>query len=465
MSRLLVPRRHGALWVLPGAAGAAAWLRRQGLRAGDRLGLGLPPSPAAAELIQAAALLGVVLAPFHHRLDAAALARQAVDARLAAAVADPDHPLAAARPGCLALPDAWPASDHLPDSLPAGGDEALLVWTSGTTGAARAARLPARALAHALGASCTHLGLSADDTWLGCLPLDHIAGLGTVLRQLVAGYRLALHPRFDAAAIDAAWDGDGITGASLVPTQLHRLVAARGGRPWPPRLRLLLIGGAALDPALAAACAGLGLAPCQTWGLSECCAMVTAQRPGRGDRHAGPPIPGMTVVARDDAGAPLPAGAAGRLAVRGPALFLGYAGGADGGPGADGWWTTGDRGAVHADGCVEVLGRADEVVVCGGEKVDPLQVEARLAAHPAVAEAAVAGMADAEWGQVPVALLVARGDPPDAAAFAAWLAGHLPGPWRPRRWRWTAALPRTALGKVRRAAVAGAVDSPENTGR
>jgi O-succinylbenzoic acid--CoA ligase len=453
MSWSLVPRRHGALWVLPEAAGALAWLRACGLRPGDRLGLGLPPGAMGAALIQAAVLEGVVLVPFHHRLDRTAIATQAADARLAAVVSDPAHPLAAVHSGCLRLPPAWPAAVPLPEHLPDHDQEALVVWTSGTTGAARAARLPARALAHALHASCAHLGLGPADVWLGCLPIDHIAGLGTVLRQLVAGYRLALHPRFDAAAIDAAWESDGITGASLVPTQLHRLVAERAGRRWPARLRLLLTGGGALDPTLAAACAALGVAPCQTWGLSECCAMVTAQRPGRDDAGAGPPIPGMAVRAQDEQGRPLPAGAAGVLAVRGPGLFLGYDHGG-GGPAADGWWTTGDRGLVDATGCVQVLGRQDEVVVCGGEKIDPLQVEARLAAHPAVAEALVGGLADPEWGQVPAALLVARGAPPDDREFTAWLAAHLPGPWRPRRWAWVESLPRTALGKPLRREVA-----------
>jgi acyl-CoA synthetase (AMP-forming)/AMP-acid ligase II len=459
MSWSLTPRRHGALWTLPGTAGALAWLRAAGLRAGDRLGLGLAPTPAAAELIQAAVLGGIVLVPFHQRLDADAIAAQVAVAGLAGACADPGHPLARAWPACLAPPAAWPADADLPAALPAGEREALVVWTSGTTGSARAVRLPARALAHALAASCAHLGLGQRDVWLGCLPLDHIAGLGTVLRQLVAGYRLELHPRFDAAAIDAAWEPAGITGASLVPTQLHRLVAARAGRPWPAALRLLLTGGGPLDPALAAACAALGRAPCQTWGLSECCAMVTAQRPGQRDQGAGTPIPGMAVVALDGDGQPLPAGASGQLAVRGPALFTGYDPPHPGGPGDDGWYRTGDRGLVDAAGWVQVLGRCDEVVVCGGEKIDPLQVEARLAAHPAVAAALVAGAGDAEWGQVPVALLVAQGVPPSDADFAQWLADHLPGPWRPRRWAWVAELPLTALGKPRRAAVAAAVDA------
>lgn len=457
MSWRLDAQPCGPLWCLPGTAGALAWLRALDLPAGARLGLGLGPSPRAAELLQAALLGGICVVPFNRRLDAAALAGQAARAGLAAVVAEAGHPLAAARPDARPLPAAWPDPIPPPTALPDGEAEALVLFTSGTTGAAKAVRLPRRALAHALAASCAHLGLGRADTWYGCLPLDHIAGIGTVLRQLVAGYRLVLAPRFDAAGASADLTAHGITAASLVPTQLHRLLAVRGGTPWPATLRLLLVGGAACDDDLAAACTAHGLAPCRTWGLSEACAMAAAQRPGRDDRHAGPPLPGMAVRAEDGEGHPLPAGAIGVLALRGPGLFLGYDQG--GGTDADGWFRTGDRGAVHADGCVQVLGRRDEVIVCGGEKIDPGTVEARLLRHPAVAEAAVGALADAEWGAVPAALLVARGAPPADAALRAWLDAHLPGPWRPRRWRWVAALPRTPLGKLRRSAVAGLLAS------
>lgn len=443
-------------WRLPGAPAAWAWLHGLGLPPGARLGLGLPVDMRTAELIQAAVLGGLCLVPFNHRLDPATLAEQAQRAHLTAVVADPGHPLATACPHHLRLPIAWPPPRDL---LPPSGDgasEALVLFTSGTTGPAKAVRLPRRALAHALAASCDHLALGPQEVVYGCLPLDHIAGIGLVLRQLVAGYRLVLSPRFDAHAATADLAAQAITAISLVPTQLHRLLKARGGTPWPDALRLLLVGGGPLDADIATACAALGRTACQTWGLSEACAMVTAQRPGHADAGAGYPLPGMAVRTQDMDGHPLPTGTPGILAIHGPALFLGYDGG--GGPDAAGWFATGDRGVVGADGCVHVLGRHDDVIVCGGEKIDPGEVEARLRGHPAVAEALVGALPDREWGQIPAALLVARDRDrvPDPAAFAAWLEEHLPGPWRPRRWRWmdADALPRTALGKPRRTAVA-----------
>ena len=427
---LIVPVRRDGLWLAPDIDQAAARLAELDLQHGDRLGVGLPDTPATVALIQAAYVAGVVLVPFNRRLDADTIREQAQRARLRQVLTVGDHPLA-----------SWPLPT--PSARPVLSDdqeehESLILFTSGTTGPAKAARIPRRAVQHALSASCARLGLTADDVWLGCLPLDHIAGIGNALRMLACGYRLVQLPRFDAGEVNRCLDDESITGLSLVPTQLHRLIAARGRKPWPASLRTILVGGGPLAADLRQRCVDLGCAPRQTYGLTECCAMVTCQTEAGED--CGPALDGLELRLVEEV-----------IAVRGPTVFLGYEGEA-GGPDPDGWFVTGDHGALDSAGRLTVLGRRTDLIISGGENIYPAQVEARLRAIPGVVEVAVVGLPDAEWGQVVAAVVVGDGKPATDQAWLEGLAG-LPGPWRPKRWVWATELPRTALGKVQRGAL------------
>ncbi len=430
-----------------GTGGARAWLAEHGLL-GRRLGLVAANRPAVAQLIAAAARAGTTLVLFNHRLLpgelAAQIARSALDA---CAMAD-NVDLPVGVPG-LSLPETYDGDDELPVSDDA--DAGLVVFTSGTSGPAKAARLSWATLRRAAQDAATHLDLSRGDVWLACLPLDHIGGASIVLRAAVTGMRLRLLERFASEAIADELDGGAITGTSLVPTMLHRLVAGRA-RPWHPRLRTLLIGGGTLAPALANACTALGVAPAPSYGLTEAASQVCTVRPGATApaRCVGWPLPGVEVeIAAPDGDGH------GVITVRGPHLFAGYEeqGRLVAPHPAPAWFATGDLGWLGPHG-LTVLGRRDEVIVTGGEKVSPDEIEAILAEHPAVAAAAVCGVPDAEWGQIVVAGLVARGTPPADDCFAAWLASRLAGFRRPRRWRWLPDLPRTALGKPRRLALA-----------
>ncbi len=416
----LVPGRGAAGWWLPGAAEAATWLRRQA-RPGARIVLRAPPSAATAALIQGAWAAGVCLVPINRRLG---------DAEAAPLIA-------------RAAPDVvlgeLPAFSGTGDP---GGDDhdpaapALVLFTSGTTGEPKAVRLSRRALRAAAGAACLRLGLEQGDTWCACLPLDHIGGIGIVLRSLLTGYAIHLHDRFDAAAVRADLD-NGATGTSLVPTMLHRLATAA----WAPALRVLLIGGGPLDRALAQRTAELGVAPCQTYGLSECASQVCTLAPAEaaaGLGTAGTPVAGMEVSLTRD----------GAIRVRGSSLMDGY----EGRPSpfdADGWFTTGDLGSFDGAGRLTVLGRADEVIVTGGEKVAPHEVEACLTGIPGIREALVYGLPDPEWGRRVCALLVADADPVTDDVIRTRLA-DLADFKRPKRWRWVGELPRNGMGKVRR---------------
>ncbi len=424
-------------WLLPGVGGALAWLRGAGLDQGARLGLCRANSPAVAALLQAAPLVGVTLVLINHRLNRDEQRRQADAARLDR-FADAE----------LELPETF-ADAPLAAPTPLAGDQAMLVlFTSGTSGAPKAARLTRRALDAAVGAAVARLTLSRDDAWLACLPLDHIGGAMTVLRAGACGARVLLMDRFEATAADAALER--ASGASVVPTMLHRLIAARGGRPWPARLRRLLTGGGPLDGGLAAAATALGLPPSQTYGLTECASMATlADGPG----DAGTPLPGLELriaAAQDDG--------VGRIELRGPMLFAGYErdGALDGARAPDAWFDTGDLGALDDRGRLTVRCRRTDLILSGGENIYPAQVEAALTRHPAIADAAVFAQPDAEWGQIVVALMVARGEPPGDDRVTAHVIETLAPFQRPRHWRWLIDLPRTANGKVARGALADA---------
>ncbi|MBA3937813.1 MAG: AMP-binding protein, partial [Planctomycetes bacterium] len=224
---------------------------------------------------------------------------------------------------------------------------------------------------------------------------------------------------------------------------------------WPAPLRTILTGGGPLDAELIARCTALGVAPSQTYGLTEAASQVCTLLPEEAGAHpgsAGRALPGMALRIRDDAGAAAPAGAVGEILVRGPGLFSGYeqTDGTLSPPPADGWFATGDLGEVDAAGFLTVHCRRTDLILSGGENLYPAEIEGVLAAHPGVADVAVVPSPDLEWGQVPIALLVARHAPLPDADLAAWIAARLPGFKRPRRWTWVDVLPRTATGKLQR---------------
>ena len=425
-------------FTLPGTGGACHWLADHGVRTGQRIAVLSSNCPALCSLIQASSIFGIDLVLLNRRLLAHDITEQLAvlpcDVLIVGSDAQPPTGLP-----LLRLPESF-ADEALP-AIHADDHHALVVFTSGTSGPAKPIRLPWPRLRLAAEAARQHLGLHAEDRWLACLPLDHIGGASLALRAAWSGCHLRLLQRFDAAAIDADLQSCAITGASLVPTMLHRLITQRAKQPWPRSLRCLLIGGAALSPALADACAALGLAACATYGLSEAASMACAQRPTDSHRPAhrvGSPLPGieLRLLEPDSDGV-------GIIALRGAHLTPGF---------EQHWLTTGDLGRLHADG-LEVLGRRDDVIVCGGEKVAPDQVESVLCQHPAIAEALVAGCPDVEWGQIVVAALVARDATPSDAELSAWLTVHFSSHRRPRRWQWLSELPRTSLGKPQRAAV------------
>jgi len=312
--------------------------------------------------------------------------------------------------------------------------DALVLATSGTTGEPKGVVLTHQALAASAAATHARLGVDPErHRWLACLPLAHVGGLSVVTRALLKGVPLEVHDGFRAAAVAeaaarAAAEGRGLL-VSLVATALRRVDPG-----WFERVLL----GAAAPPA------ELPANVVVTYGMTETASGVV---------YDGWPLEGVEVRLGDGQ-----LGQPGEILVRGPMLLRTYRHGpAPFLPG--GWFPTGDAGSFGPSGELTVQGRLAEVIVTGGEKVWPAAVERVLAEQPGVAEAAVIGVPDPEWGQAVVALVVPEtpGSPPRLEALAEVAKAEL-APWAaPKRLVLVDALPRTGSGKIARAALAALV--------
>ena len=392
---LAVETADGALTYAELLARARAGATR--FAAGDRVAILLPPGLDFAIALHACLLAGAAALPVDLRLGDRERATQ-----LAGAAAVVDAP----------LPTSATASHAF---VP--GEAALVVHTSGTTGSPRRVKLTvANVLANALGCAVA-LGHDRRERWLCPLPLSHVGGLMVLLRSVIAGTTVVL----DHAG------RDDVTIASLVPTQLARLLEA-GARPGPD-LRVIMLGGAPADPTLLVRARAAGWPVAPTYGLTQTCSAVTVAEPGDVET-SGAPLPGIDVAIAHD----------GEILVHGPTV----AGG--------GTLRTGDLGRLDARGRLVVSGRKVDTIVSGGENVMPAEVEAALLAHPAVAEAGVFGRPDAEWGEAVTAVVVLR-EPAEPAALRAHCAERLAGFKVPKRIEVRDALPRNASGKLLRRAL------------
>lgn len=347
-----------------------------------------------------------------------------------------------------------------PEAPPDGMNDGALcsvLFTSGSSGTLKA--VPHRWGNHRASAmgSAANLGVRDDDNWLCLIPLFHIGGLAIVTRCLLYGTAMTVRQGFDAAAVTRELRERRVTLLSVVPTMLSRLLEADAtlAAATLPALRAILLGGAAASPALWEEAMRRGLPVLGTYGLTESCSQVVTASPAEAEAMAGTagrPIGGaeLRIVCGD--GKDCPEGTEGEIHLRGPMLTDGYLGVEGQEDFADGWFRTRDVGFIDARGCLHVCGRADDMILTGGENVFPTEIEDVLLRYPGVSDAAVAGIPDEEWGARLGALLALDGEE-DLASLERWCRQQLAGYKIPRLWRRVREIPRTASGKIIRAEV------------
>jgi long-chain acyl-CoA synthetase len=360
--------------------------------------------------------------------------------------------------GTLPLPALLAAAGADPVEPAAGGEDlAVLMYTSGTSGRPRGAMLSHRALLANL-EQCASLRppvVTAADVLLLALPLFHVYGLNPGLGMVAyAGATGVLVDRFDPAETLALMARLRVTNVPAAPAMYAAWaeqpdVAAGFGT-----VRLALSGAAPLPPETLRRFAELGVPLFEGYGLTETAPVLTttlvggAAKPG----SVGRPVPGVEVALLDEDGEPVEDDDPGELAVRGPNLFSGYWPDGDDGPDADGWWRTGDVAYADDDGDLHLVDRRKELILVSGFNVYPAEVEAVLAGHPAVEEAAVIGMPDQRTGESVRAFVVLRAGaeltPDELLAYA---GGGLARFKLPTSVEFVPALPYSATGKVSKA--------------
>jgi o-succinylbenzoate---CoA ligase len=395
--------------LLARARGVAGGLRERGVGPGDRVALAMPSEQLVVAL-HGCLLIGAVAVPIDLRLREG---ERALRTEAAAVVLSEGS-----------IPE--PAEGPIP--APAEVDEdatATLMFTSGTTAGPKPVALSYdNWLWNAIG-SALALGLDPAEKWLCPMPLAHVGGLSIQIRSAVYGTTVLLHERFDAdRALAALMDPDErVTLVSLVPTMLARLLDA--GLRQPPALRRVLLGGGPIAPALLRRAAEAGVAVSPSYGMTEACSQIATD---------GVPLLGTELRIGDD----------GEVLVRGRTVAAGALG-------PDGWLHTGDLGRFDQAGRLVIAGRKADTIVTGGENVAPVEVETVLLEHPAVADAAVFGRVDEEWGEAVVAQVVpADGADVPVDELRALCAGRL-APFKvPKRFEVVDSVPRGVTGKLLR---------------
>lgn len=436
-----------------------------GIARGGRVGLLIGNTLEFVECMHALARIGAVAVPLNLRLLPEGVSRNLSSAECVALVSDRDRAVLAGQ-----IHGREPQADEtLSDGLtfqplkPLSGhanaplvnevmldDLHTIIFTSGTTCSCKGVALTyGNHWWNAFG-SGINLGTATEDLWLSCLSPFHVGGLSILLRSVLYGTGVVLHATFDPVSVNVALEKEGVTMVSLVTTMLYRLLDLRGDRPFPASVRCVLLGGGPIPATLLKRSLDLSVPIAPTYGLTETASQTATLRPDSVARHrgsAGRSLVGVevTIHRRGDGGVrPEP----GEIVVRGPSVSRGYVN-EDTRPWRNGWFQTGDLGWLDSEGYLFVSDRRTDLIVCGGENIYPAEVESVLAQHPLVVDAGVFGMADPEWGQVAMAVVVVS-QPGIPSDLHAWCRSRLPPFKCPRCFYLLDSLPRTATGKLLR---------------
>jgi len=330
----------------------------------------------------------------------------------------------------------WPKNWRARVMIPTGGTGGKVKFIIHSAETLQAAVLGLRDALVARGLSPVLHGVT-------CTPPWHVSGFMPAIRaRVTGGAHLVVDGRFaESTALPCVEQpADGTKIISLVAAQLSRLLARADGEAWLKKFDIILLGGAATPPTLLAEIRARRLPVFLTYGATEtaaACALCPPEKIWAGETIRGMPLPGVRFTTTAD----------GIITVAAPSLGLGvWPDGPMTNP-----WTSGDRGDIAADGSVRIAGRADRVIVTGGEKVDPARVEQVLLSAGLVREALVLGMVDSTWGEVVTACVVGPAEAEDALRKA---CEQLEPAARPRRYVFVPVMPTNASGKPDREAIA-----------
>jgi fatty-acyl-CoA synthase len=432
--------------------------------------------PANLVLLFACARIGAILLPLNWRLAAPEHTRVLADAAARVIIVEKDFvahaeslragwpdalwlTLERAVPGWSSWQDVEPAATPVgPRDEDAKSDPVLLCYTSGSTGAPKGVVLTQEALlCNALNSTHMH-DLTSADRILTTLPLYHVGGLNILtLPALHAGATVELHPRFDPNETFDAVERRRITLTVLVPAQLTLMMEHPR---WPQAdlssLRVITTGSTIVSASFVRRMNARGPLLVQVYGSTETSPIATYLRARDAERKAGSAgLPALHCEVRvvDAKGRDLPLGSNGEIFVRGANVMRDYwkrpeqtARVLEGG-----WYHSGDIGHFDAEGYLYVVARNNDMIISGGENIYPAEIEAVLEECPAIAEASVVGRPDERWGEtVVVAVALKPGAVMSEAEVLALLAGRIARYKQPREVRFVAALPRSAIGKVKK---------------
>ncbi|MEM8689059.1 MAG: AMP-binding protein [Pseudomonadota bacterium] len=443
------------------SASVAVYLAdRHQVTRGDRVAFLGFNHPAMIALLFACARIGALLVPLNWRLAEAELSFILQDCNPNVLFCSEEFDLAANAVWHTVEPasalSGLPATDATIAHTGSLNDDLLIVYTSGTTGRPKGAVLSQGALkANAQGSIHMHK-MTADDRVLVVLPLFHVGGLNISLTPaLAAGATVILHSKFDPAATVKAAAELKPQILVLVPATLQAVMTQPGWAEALSSLRMITTGSMIVPLSLIEAYERAGISVVQVYGSTETCPVAAYTEPGEGKTN--PQSTGRAgccseVRIATPGGTAAPPGEDGEIEVKGDHVMTGYWNRPDETQAAfrDGWYRTGDIGAMDEKGNLYFRERSKHMIISGGENIYPAEIERVLAAVPGIAECAVCALPDAKWGEVPAAVLVpvSGREPPSTDTLTEALNVQLARFKHPKSFKFTDALPRNVMGKV-----------------
>jgi O-succinylbenzoic acid--CoA ligase len=436
-------------------------LRTKGVEEGNVVGILGQNSIAYAVMLFAAWRMGFVLMPLNCRLSPEDWNRQVATAGCRLLVLDVDYLPYGDRIGvnAVALNEIVTGADmtslqNLDEELPLGR-EALIIFSSGTTDTPRGMVLTWANLYYSAQGAASVLAYRPEDIWLAALPFFHIGGISIPFRTALTGCAACVVDRFDPARAIEIISEHRISFISVVSTMLTDLIHADRENKL-TGCRGIILGGAAWDESLLEEITARQLPVLTTYGLTETSSMVTLLPPDSPFEKlatSGKALPHREIMIIDDDGRERPRGEIGHIAVRGKTLLARYLNQDRPPYPQDGWFITDDIGKIDEEGYLTVIGRADSVIVSGGENIDLNRVEREFQRLPGVAGAVVLSRPDRRWGSRPVAFVEAGEKGIDEVTLQLEIAERLPKIMIPDRIIVLDRLPRTGSGKHDRSAL------------